>query len=162
MRMNSIKKMGALLSLSLAATSSMAYQVTVKDVSNQPIPFIKANQWGPVFFPHSSLMVTVTLDAGESEELLDNVHVIAEQQGKFYQLQQTGMWEPITFNGLLTSVPLKRSFQRVPWNMNNHTVEQQVILRELYTKGTKIYVAARANDTAGFVAGSVKNTFVVE
>ncbi|MCX7089626.1 MAG: hypothetical protein NTV00_16440 [Methylococcales bacterium] len=160
--MNSIKKMAVLLLLSLVTTSGMAYQVTIKDVSEKPDFSAKEPSGEHPIFGYSSLMVSVTLDAGEKEELLDNVHVIAEQQGKFYQLQQTGMWEPIAFNGLLTSVPLIRSFQRAPWNMNKVTVEQQVVLYALYTKGTKVYVAARANDTAGFVEGSVKAAFVVQ
>ncbi|MCX7086601.1 MAG: hypothetical protein NTV00_00950 [Methylococcales bacterium] len=163
--MNFLQRLSALVIFTLFSSITMAYQVTVTDGSGKPVYCPKPDSkttdcWTN---PPGTLLVNVKLDTGEKEELLDNVHVIIDHQGQFYQFQTQGeMWVPVAINGLMTSVPLKTSFRRPPWNLNSVFVEQQVPMEQYYTKGTKVYVGARTSDMAGFVEGSVKEAFVIQ
>lgn len=160
--MKNFKLLTTLLALTLLSPLTMAYQATIEDVSGQCDSDVTSQCAN---FGNSSLMVTVKLDDGEPAELLQNIHVVIESKGQFYQFQTVGgaKWIPISIKGLMTSPALKASFNLLPgMGLNSREMSRQTPLYEHYTVGTKVYVGVRANDTAGFLEGSVKEAFVVK
>lgn len=163
--MKKIPLLTALLAFAVLPPVAMAYQATVEDWSGQPFCPVKTDRNCGMFYGPGGLGVTIKLDEGESPELLNNVHIIIEHKGQFYQYKSihSGVWEAISIKGLMTSPELKASLGRPPWeDPKSRELSRQFPLHEFYAVGTKVYVGIRANDTAGFLDGSIKEAFEIK
>lgn len=164
--MKKLHLLSALFTFTIASPVAMAYQTVVEDWSNRPVCTVNA-PCSPInegmLHGYSGLVVTVKLNEGESPALLDNIHIVIESKGQFYQFQTNGTWEAISIKGLMTSPALKTSFGRPPWeSKDSRVLVRQFPLYEFYVVGTKVYVGARPSDAAGFLEGSIKEAFVVK
>lgn len=167
--MKSFQLITTLFALTIFSSTTTAVQVSIADATNQPPqcgyenhPFLKPGECGHV--PKGTLSVTVTLDDSEKLEMLDNVHVVIENNGEYFQYKTLGGsgWEAIKIDGLTTSPEFKTSYNRFPPNSPFRFSTREVYLGEFYEEGTKVFVGVRANDTAGFVEGSIKEAFIVQ
>ncbi|MEQ1637171.1 MAG: hypothetical protein ABL903_10795 [Methylococcales bacterium] len=169
--MKSVQLLSTIFAFTALSSITMAAQVTVIDVTNQPpqcydgkgnYPGLKVGECG--ITQKGTLHISVKLEGNEKPEILDNIHLVIEQNGQFFQYGTMGgpTWEPVSIKGLMTSPPLKSSFTRFPPNSPATVFDRDVYLDTYYTKGTKVYIGVRANDTAGFIDGSVSEAFVVQ
>lgn len=168
-----------LIILTFAVFSPQAFSVEVdaEDVSNKVItcdhsnPFLAKQPDGACLAePDATLMVTVKLEAKDQANALDNVHVIVQSNGEYFQYDtrsggtQEGAkrWGKISINGLMATPPIVSSFQRGAWDTDPSSITRQVSLGEFYhQKGAKVYIGVRSNDSAGFAADAVKEVFEV-
>lgn len=156
--------------LIMFSSVTLAVQVTVEDISNQaPQCYDGSNKNSPLkrgdcyTVPKGTVQVAIQLEENEPLELLDNVHVIIESNGQFLQYGTRGgpTWEAVSIGGLMTSPELKTSYSRFPPDAPHRVSIRDIYLDNYYTKGTKIHVGVRTNDSAGFLQGSVKEAFEV-
>ncbi len=159
------------------SSAALAVQVSVEDVSNK---IITCDHTGPLLStlapgtclgsPDATLRITVTLEAHDNPNALDNVHVVVQSNDENFQYntrfdgteEGSKLWKKISVNGLVGASPLVSSYQRGPWDTDKSSITRDVTLGEFYSqKGAKVYVGVRANDTAGFATDSIKEVYEV-
>lgn len=181
--MKKLSLLAASVVFTLFASHTMAVQVSVKDVSNVDItcdmtsPLLNIVSIKDLPIPANTklcaghgpaiLEVRIDLEGDEKYELLGNIHVVIENNGQFFQYSDSRKpsWEPITIKGLMTTPELKASYFQFPasaFKTPPRSAKHAIPLQKFYTKGTKVYVGVRANDTAGFLEGTVKEAYVIQ
>lgn len=161
-----ISRILTLIALAGLACESLAVQFAVTDISkqvatcNSPL-LVNARPGSCLVVPDGTLWVTASLEPSDKPNALDNLYIAIESGGQYYQYQPTvnpnssTLWQKIPANVLQGASPFMPSFQRLPFETN--IVGRKVSLGQFSSqKGAKFYVGVRANDSAGFMPGSVK------
>jgi hypothetical protein len=153
------------------STAALAIHVSVEDISNKVLtcdsPLLTGQPSGTcIAASAATLWITVTLEDGDNPNSLDNVHIVVQSNGHTFQYSPwssdaTQLWSEFSVNGLMVTTPIVASFQRAAFDSKD-SVSRQVHLGDFYSqKGSKVYIAVRANASAGFTSDSIKEVFEV-
>ncbi len=161
-----ISRLLTIIALAGLASESLAVQFTVTDISKQVVscnsPLLaNARPGSCLVVPDGTLWMTASLEPNDKPNALDDLYIAIESGGQYFQYQPmvspdpSALWQKIPGSRLQGVSPFMPSFQRFPFETN--VVGRKVSLGQFSSqKGAKFYVGARANDSAGFTPGSVK------
>jgi hypothetical protein len=171
MKAKSLRLAVPVLSLLWYSTAVLATEASAVDISNKVLTCDSSLLAGQpagacLVAPNGTLFVTVTLEAHENADVLDNLHVVIYSEGRYYEYDpimsrpNTNLWKEVS-NDKLQAKLFTSSFQKMPFETRG--IARQIALGDFATKkGAKVFVGVRSNKSSGFEPETVKEVFVIK
>ncbi len=142
---------------------SYAVQFELEDISNKVIscdtPLLANFPDGTCLIaPDNTFQATVVLEENETEEVLENLHVvILNKKGEFYEYNPRGgeLWKKVPRENLDGNILLTSSFPKLPFE--THSISRQIHLDNFELKDNiELFLSVRPNQSSGFKQAHVK------